>query len=185
MTSLCQVYIYFPVTSTTVFIMSSNVPVDNVEVTGTSYDIISFDPGSFEKHYGYNKDYKGQDQYLYYISKGDVIKVDKNNPDNKQTFSLPGASHIFIDAKRHTLYYVLYRSEIIKEDLLGKSKPEIIVWGIEQVGSVSYDPVKEKIYFTDSSLGTIESYDIKTRRRKVHYSGLINPRKLSADGPLG
>jgi hypothetical protein len=122
-------------------------------------------------------------QYIYYVSNGKVIMVNKDDPEDKQDLSRTGAAKYIMDGKRGVLFYVMFNRNIVKEDIGKGGSPNFIVTGIGAVGDMIFDYENNVIYFTDTVKGQIEKYDVNAELREVLYRNLREPSNLSlSDG---
>ena len=55
--------------------------------------------------------------YVYYISNGELTKVNINDPTDKMVICRRGGSSYVVDPRRNQLIYVRFNRAIVKEDL--------------------------------------------------------------------
>ena len=118
--------------------------------------------------------------YVFYVSGGAVIRVNKDDPSDKETIKRNGATNYVMDKKNNIIYYVMFKKNVVREDLSSGSK-KFIVTGIQNIGDLRLDSKKELLYFTDTVKGKIESVDVRSEERKVIYEGLSNPQKVTVN----
>ena len=67
-------------------------------------------------------------QYIYYVSEGSLIKAPKDDPNSKVFIEIPGASNIQIDARNNVMYYIINGRQLVSQDLSDpKSSPEALL----------------------------------------------------------
>lgn len=55
--------------------------------------------------------------YLYYISKGALVKVSREDPEDRVEVSRPGGSLYKVDTQNRDIFYVVFNRAIVKENL--------------------------------------------------------------------
>ena len=109
--------------------------------------------------------------------------VNIKNPDDKQELSRTGATKYVMDGKRGVLYYVMFDRNIVRENIKEGGSPEFFITGIGSVGDLILDQKNNVIYFSDTTKGQIEKYDVKTEFRRVLYRNIRDTSNLSfSDG---
>ena len=117
-------------------------------------------------------------QYIYYTSKGALIKVNKEDPTDKISISRAGGRNYVYDPKTKTLYFLRFNA-VVKETLGVDKKPVVLVDGIPASGNMIVDRMGRYIYVTDVITGKIISYNIETMMKKDIFTGLTSPNNLT------
>ena len=182
-----KVVLYDPTTMRTKTVMRVTEPVDSLELTfetkGTKPTDKTTDTDSEA-----DKEDDGAEEtspvYVYYTAGDQVVKVNQNDPTDKEIIEVAGASNYVVDPKNKVLFYVMFGQNIIREQPIGGDKT-FIVRGAGKISSLKLDQEDRVLYFTDSLNGEIKSYDLDTKRETLIYAGLSNPEKINIDPSTG
>ena len=182
-----KVVLYDPTTMRTKTVMRVTEPVDSLELTfetkGTKPTDKTTDTDSEP-----DKEDDGAEEtspvYVYYTAGDQVVKVNQNDPTDKEIIEVAGASNYVVDPKNKVLFYVMFGQNIIREQPIGGDKT-FIVRGAGKISSLKLDQEDRVLYFTDSLNGEIKSYDLDTKRETLIYAGLSNPEKINIDPSTG
>ena len=153
-------------TETTSKIMKLDDPVDYF-----STDVFSVDPSLIPT--------------TVYITNRNTLSGYQPGTDEDATQIATGRSNYISDPERGYFYSVFYDSSIVKETPDGREKMTFVVTGMKKISDMKFDAENGVIYFSDSILGEIHAYDVKTGSTRLVYSSLDAPAQLGIDPKTG
>ena len=116
-------------------------------------------------------------KYIYYISDGKLMRVNKNDQTDRTAMSRAGGRNYIYDPKSNVIYYIRFNN-VVKETLGEEDSAENLVSGIIAAGNMIYDDDNKKIYVTDINRGKIIEYDLIKKTRVDSVIGLRSPENL-------
>ena len=177
-----QIHKFDPETRETKLLYDTGIPVDVITpgILATTVDLYpgTDKSGQTDPAIG-EKPTKDSDRFVYYPSNGRVVKENIKNPDEKKIFNIPGATKLTIDPKNDAVHYIIFDRNIVKESPIGSDKKQFLVKGSDKLTSLSHDPKRNMLIFTNTDAGTIEALDLATNKRTPIYRGLNSPEKVS------
>ena len=117
--------------------------------------------------------------HIFYPSNNRIIKENKMDPKDKKVYSIPGATSPKVDPKNDVVYYIIFDRNIVRESPIGSDKKQFLVKGSDKLISLSHDPKRNMLIFTNTDAGTIEALDLATNKRTPIYRELKSPEKVS------
>ena len=184
-----RVVFYDPVTMKTKTVMTHEEPVDSLELNFETKVAVSTDKDSVTVKDDTDDD-ESEDSdttrkgYVYYTAGNQVIKVNRDDPTDKEIIEVSGASNYVVDPKNNILFYTMFGQNIVREAPVGGERV-FIVRGAGKISALKLDQKERILYFTDSYSGELKSYNLKTGSLTVVYSGLRNPEKINVNPTNG
>ena len=183
-----KVVSYDPATKKTQTVMTLKEPVDSLELTFDTQGAKPTDKDSETVEDNTDdiddKSDNTSKVYVYYTAGDQVIKVNQDDPTDREIVKVSGASNYVVDPKNNILFFVMFGQNIVREKPIGGERT-FIVRGAGKISSLKLDQKEQVLYFTDSYNGELKSYSLKTGELDVVYSGLSTPNKMNVNPTNG
>lgn len=114
-----------------------------------------------------------------------MYRLNKDDPDDKETVTRVGGSHYIMDPRYKYLLYASYGNRIVKDILINSIPAETVVSGLGNVADMVYDKDTQIVYYLDDRKNRIGMYDLKEDVGKELFSDLEDPGKLTIDKGSG